>query len=136
MHKVINEKKEPKEYNYVIKNVLPKTAPILIPKTVKIKDKNNKYHHIFYIFERFGAKYEARWHPRTPNSPKKETYSWGVEKRTSVPNKSHKVLIKSKNRKKWIDNSIKQEAIANRNKHQSRLILNNIHWKEKKIKWK
>lgn len=118
-------------------------SPISIPSTATYKEQQKEgYKQITFKFEKNGAKYESRWHEKTPNSPKYMGKSWQVEKiingkgygSNSRPRERYH-LIKGKNgAKKWISHKEYQACITAKNNgtltKKQKEVLDGAHWKD------
>lgn len=121
-----------------LRNKLPKSCPLNIPKSAVVSDqKKNGYEQVRYVWKVGEFTYTARWHTRTPNAPAGQGATWVVERKRagqgSGPNprrREEHILV---GRYKWVSKKKWYDAIAARKagtatKKQEEL-LNNGHWK-------
>ena len=126
-----------------IRDTLPKSAPIKIPKTAVVKsERKNGYSQLKYSWQHGKYKYQCRWHTRTPGAPEGQGDSWVVEKRlpgigsgpNARPSKQYVMVDKHTNGSpKWVDKKTWNAAIrarknGNATKKQKEM-LDNGHWK-------
>ena len=126
-----------------LKNDLPKSSPINVPKSATIKEEEKQgYSQVKYNWQRGKYKYQSRWHTRTPNAPRNQGNSWVIERRIpgigSGPSarkaKTEILIRKTKSGKNiWIDKKVWDAAIYAR-KHgkctkKQKEILDHGHWK-------
>lgn len=133
-----NEKREKIKY---LKETLPSTSPIYIPKSATIEEKHKKgYEQVKYRWKRDEYIYEARWHTRTPNAPESQGESWVVMKRKPGigygPNSRNKIVKVLIGKKKWISYKKWEQAIKARKYNtitkEMEDILKHGHWKPKR----
>lgn len=135
-----NEQQAEKRLEY-LRNELPQTSPVTIPKNASIKDEHkNGYDQVKYTWSDNGYNYEGRWHTHTPGAPEYSQGTWVIERvkpgigagknhRTRI----HEYLIKGHG---WVSQKEWGEAKAARQKgtetKKQRELLDNGHWNAKK----
>lgn len=64
-----NENQAEKRLEY-LRNELPQTSPVIIPKNASIKDEHkNGYDQVKYTWSENGYNYESKWHTHTTGAP-------------------------------------------------------------------
>ena len=123
--------------NYV-KEVLPQSSPLKIPKSATVsQQKKDGYDQVKYSWFRGKYKYISRWHTRTPNAPADQGNTWVAERRKPGigygPNARKAVNEVLVGKNKWVSKKEWNAAVYANKKgtatEKQKEMLKNGHWK-------
>lgn len=132
-----------REHEDYIRNDLPRSSPLKIPRGAVVKEEDKEgYHQVKYLWQKGDYKYQSRWHTRTPNAPSYQGDSWVVQRRLpgigsgkNARKGKTEVLVgrTAGGRNVWVDLKVWKAAIdARRNgtaTKEQKEMLDNGHWR-------